>query len=174
VAGGRGAVRIEPYSEAWADAFFDEAQRLEGVFAGIGARIEHIGSTSVPGLAAKPIIDILIGLDDLRDAERRVAAMEEIGYGYVPEYESMIPDRRYFRRPRARPRTHHVHCVVRDGALWRGHVAFRDRLRAFPDEAREYEGLKRSLAGQRDSDREAYQNGKASFIRDVLHRVGVP
>src|SRR5688572_7678262 len=104
---------VVPYRPEWPELFAREAERLERIFAGTGASIEHIGSTSVPGLGAKPVIDIMIGVASLTDAESRANALADAGYEYVPEYEAQLPDRRYFRKPFQRPRTHHLHVVVR-------------------------------------------------------------
>lgn len=165
-------VRLEPWSAFWVRSFEDEARRLKRVFAGPDVRVEHIGSTAVPGLPAKPIIDVLVGVHALTEAESRIEAMEEIGYEYVPAYESEIPERRYFRKPRTRPRSHHVHCVVRGGPLWSRHLAFRDHLRTHPETASAYGTLKQELAARHGADRAAYLAGKEPFIRQVLEEVG--
>lgn len=170
---GSGSVRLESWTGRWLLSFTEEARRLEGAFADIDASIEHIGSTSVRGLVAKPIIDVLVGVTELSDVEARVGAMESIGYEYVAAYESEIPDRRYFRRPRTRPRSFHVHCVERGGRLWSRHLAFRDHLRAHPAAAAEYGALKQELARRHADDRAAYQSGKVSFIEGVLTAAGV-
>ncbi len=163
-----GAVRVVEYRTEWVADFEAERDRLAEVFSGSGAAIEHIGSTAVPGLAAKPIIDVLVGVERLEDAEVRIEPLRALGYEYVPEYEREIPDRRYFRRPSRRPRTHHLHCVEHGGRLWRRHLAFRDRLRASPEKAAEYGALKRSLASAHPDDRTAYLEGKDPFIRRIL------
>ena len=168
------AIRVEPYTDAWAQAFSEEAERLGRVFRDAGAQIEHIGSTSVAGLDAKPIVDVLVGVERLEDAEDRIGAMEDIGYEYVAKYESEIPDRRYFRRPRSRPRRYHVHCVRRGGRLWTRHLGFRDHLRAHPDDAAAYGALKRDLAERSRADRDSYLEGKAPFIEKILERAGLP
>lgn len=170
--GAADAIRLAPYTEAWARAFETEAERLRAVFGTARAEVRHIGSTSVPGLVAKPIIDVLVGLSRLEEAEARIQDMEALGYQYVPEYEAELPDRRYFRRPRTRPRAYHVHCVVEGGWLWRRHLAFRDHLRAHPSDALRYGRLKRALAGRCGADRGAYLEGKAPFIAEVLKRAG--
>jgi GrpB-like predicted nucleotidyltransferase (UPF0157 family) len=109
------SVEVVPWRREWTRMFEVERGRLATVFDGTRHMIEHIGSTSVDGLAAKPIIDVLVGVERLEEVETRITALEGLGYEYVPEYESEIPDRRYFRRPRVRPRTFHVHCVKRGG-----------------------------------------------------------
>lgn len=164
--------RIAEYSEQWAADFAAERERLTRAFIGVEVAIEHVGSTSVPGLCAKPIIDICVGVAELSVLEERIGAMEELGYSYVPEYEVEIPDRRYFRRPAARPRTHHVHACRRDGSIWRRHLAFRDWLRSHPVDRDEYAAIKRSLYRRHSLDRPAYTEGKGPFIESILNKAG--
>ena len=92
-------VEVLPYDPDWVHTFETERAGLASVFAGVDAQIEHVGSTSVPGAWAKPIIDISIGCDSLFPFEERIGDLEALGYEYVPEYEQQIPDRRYFRKP---------------------------------------------------------------------------
>ncbi len=92
----------------------------------------------------------------------------EAGYHYVPEYEDDLPNRRYFRKPTFRPRTHHLHCVVFGGDFWAAHIAFRDHLRAHPPRALEYGRLKRELARLHGSDKRAYTEAKSPFIEAML------
>ncbi len=157
---------LAPYDAGWPGQFAAEAARLAVIFAGADAVIEHIGSTAVPGLLAKPVIDILVGVARLEEAERRVAAFEDAGYEYVPKYEVELPERRYFRKPRLAPRLYHVHCVVTHSPLWVRHLAFRDHLRAHPDCAAAYAALKQDLALQMG--KEQYTDAKGPFIARVL------
>jgi len=166
--GNRRVPEIVPYQPEWADRFAEARDELLEVFAGADARIEHVGSTSVLGLAAKPIIDICVGLHDLADAEVRVDDMLRHGYHYVPQYEAQIPDRRYFRKPAGRPRTHHVHCLRVGGVEWQRHLCFRDTLRERPDLMAEYGALKTELAGVHAGNRAAYTEAKGPFIQRVL------
>jgi GrpB-like predicted nucleotidyltransferase (UPF0157 family) len=162
----RDRVILVPYDPEWPRRFAREAAVLHAVFDGTDAIIEHIGSTAVPGLGAKPVIDIMVGLDDLATAERRVEALDAAGFEYVREYETQLPERRYFRKPRVRPSTCHVHCVVRGGDFWVRHLAFRDYLRTHPESAAEYHELKRALAscvGKAD-----YTEAKGPFIERIL------
>ncbi len=162
----RERIIIVPYDPAWPRRFEEERAVLAAAFAGSEAAIEHIGSTAVPGLAAKPVIDILIGLSTLDEAAHRRPALEQAGYEYVPEYERVIPQRRYFRKPRFGPREFHLHCVLGDSDLWTRHVAFRDYLRAHPESAAAYEALKRHLAAR--VPKEEYPDAKGPFIEAVL------
>ena len=159
-------VTIAPYDPDWPRRFDEERSVLAAVFAGSDAIIEHVGSTAVPGLGAKPVIDILIGVPILLEVEERIPALEAAGYEYVHEYEEQLPDRRYFRKPRFGPRAFHVHCVVTGSDFWISHLAFRDHLRAYPESAAAYYQLKQELA--RRVSKEAYTEAKSPFIESVL------
>jgi len=125
---------IVEYDPRWPALFEEERSRLLATTGTLLAVIEHVGSTAVPGLAANPIIDIMGGVRELSEVTRYVAALEGIGYEYVPQYEVSIPERRYFRKPRTRqgPRTHHLHIVELTSDFWRRHLLFRDYLRTHP------------------------------------------
>jgi GrpB-like predicted nucleotidyltransferase (UPF0157 family) len=159
-------VTIVPYDPDWPRRFEEERQVLAAVFAGGSAHIEHVGSTAVPGLGAKPVIDVLIGVPALVEVENRIPALEAAGYEYVPKYEKELPDRRYFRKPRSGPRAFHVHCVVTGSDFWIRHLAFRDHLRAHPESAAAYYNLKRELAMR--VSKEEYTEAKSPFIEGVL------
>lgn len=159
-------VGIVSYDPEWPRRFDDERRLLAAVFAGTDARIEHVGSTAVPGLGAKPIIDILIGVPTLAEVERRIPALEAEGYDYAPEYETQLPDRRYFRKPRVLPRAFHLHCVVTGSDIWIRQRAFRDHLRAHPEAAAAYDALKRELT--RRVSKQEYTAAKGPFIESIL------
>jgi GrpB-like predicted nucleotidyltransferase (UPF0157 family) len=159
-------VTIIPYDPDWPRRFDEERRALTAVFAGTEAVIEHVGSTAVPGLGAKPVIDILVGVPVLVEVERRIPAFEAAGYEYVPEYEQQLPDRRYFRKPRVGPRAFHVHCVITGSDFWIRHLTFRDYLRTLPASAAAYDSLKRELAIR--VSKEAYTEAKSPFIENVL------
>lgn len=163
------AIDIVEYQPTWAEEFLRVAAELNRAVARPDVRIEHIGSTSVPGLCAKPILDILVGVASLADIETRIATLADLGYRYRPDYEVQIPGRRYFVKDATAtaPRLH-VHGVVAGSALWRDHVAFRDALRDNPQLAAEYGRLKRRLAARPDMTRSDYTEAKAPFIRRVL------
>jgi GrpB-like predicted nucleotidyltransferase (UPF0157 family) len=120
----------------------------------------------VPGLPAKPVIDLMVGVEDIERAGPAVAGLINLGYEYVPEFESQLPDRRYFRR--GSPESHHVHMVPVDSDYFAEHLLFRDWLRAHPQAAEEYGKLKRGLAGRFPLDRDAYRAGKVPFIEMVV------
>ena len=162
---------IVKYDPAWPAKFAGEAQKLREVFGDNLAAIEHAGSTAVPGLSAKPVIDILIGVPLLEAAKAAIPKIEALGYGYWRE--DTIPRRLYFVKglPPNGPRSHHVHLVEKDSEFWRTHLLFRDILRADPEEARRYEELKLRLAARFTDDREAYTDGKADYIEAVLRKA---
>lgn len=130
------------------------------------AAIEHIGSTSVPGLCAKPIVDIAVGVRKLELTDEQIAAMERLGYEYLGEYG--LPGRLFFRK--GEPRTHNVHVVEHGGEHWERQLVFRDALRADPEERQRYDELKRRLAAA-GHPREAYTELKTPFIRGVEARA---
>ena len=163
-------VRIVDYDPSWPAGFEAERKMLVPVFAGAAVTIEHVGSTAVPGLAAKPILDLLIGAASLEVFEARVPKLAELGYGYVAEFEAALPRRRYFEKPAESGRTHHLHCVEEGGEFWRDHLLFRDFLRSHPEVAVEYAKLKRDLARQYGRDREGYSDAKTAFIESVKAR----
>jgi GrpB-like predicted nucleotidyltransferase (UPF0157 family) len=161
-----GPVTIVDHDPGWAQMYESEKMRIVGAIGEWLVEIQHVGSTSVPGLAAKPVVDIMPGVRSLNDDAHFVPAMQAIGYDYVPVYEDDIPDRRYFRR--GEPRLFHVHVAEFGGDFWRRHIDFRDYLRAHPDTAAEYAVLKRRLATEHGDDRLGYVNAKSSFIEGVL------
>lgn len=159
-------IPLEPYDPDWPSRFATELRLLAPLFGEGSVRIEHVGSTAVPGLVAKPIIDIMVGLTSLAEAEALIDPLRSVGYHYVPEYEAQIPDRRYFRKPHIRPRTHHLHCVVLGSQSWTRTLLFRDYLRNDPEVAAAYAHLKSELAmshSKRD-----YTAAKGPFIESVI------
>ena len=144
--------------------FDAEARRIEAACAGLPIRLEHIGSTAVPGMSAKPIIDILAGRPPNSRTADYIAAIRQLGYEH--KGTAGVPGREYFRR--GSPRSHHVHLVSWSSTVWAEHLLFRDRLRAEPAIARDYEAVKRDLAIAYATDRRAYTDAKGPFIRSVI------
>ena len=162
----RGVVLV-PYDPLWPAMFDAEARRIEDACRGLAIRIEHIGSTSVPGMSAKPVIDILAGRPPQSRSAEYIAAFRRLGYEHMGAHG--VPGREYFRR--GDPRSHHVHLVSWSSTVWEDHLLFRDRLRADPAAARDYEAVKRDLAIASADDRRAYTEGKAPFIRAVIREA---
>ena len=161
---------LTPYSPLWPAVFELERRRLLEIF-NDAAAVEHIGSTAVPGLGAKPVIDILLGAPDVAFIESRMPRLVAHGYRYVPEFERSMPQRRYFTRTDGQPGNFHLHAVALDSAFFRSHLAFRDALRASPALAADYWKLKQRLAARFPNDRAAYTDGKSAFIREVLEKA---
>lgn len=162
-------VAIVEYDPRWPLLYESAANELRQALAPWLVAIEHIGSTAVPGLAAKPVIDILVGVTSLEKASDIVRGVEALGYEYVAEHESQFPDRRYFQRlsPTSQ-RSHHVHVVERSNLdWWDRHIAFRDWLKAHPEDRDRYAHLKRQLAEEFESDRAAYTDGKSDFVLEL-------
>lgn len=166
-------VIIVEYDPLWSVLFEQEAIRLRQFLDKklIIICIEHFGSTAVPGLAAKPIIDLLVGVHSLARAKQvAVPQLEALGYSYWRNNPD--PRRMFFVQglPPNGPRTHHIHMVEPNSLLWE-RLLFRDFLRKYPDEAERYAHLKRDLARQFQKDREAYTNGKEKYIQSVMQRA---
>jgi len=157
-------VRIVDYDSRWPERYEAEHQRLAAALGDAAVDIQHVGSTSVPGLASKPVVDILLGLRRYPMQPAQVAAVSSLGYEALGEVG--IPGRQFFRK--GSPRTHHVHATEWGSPFWTSHVRFRDHLRRNPDSMREYDGLKRRLAAECGDDRAAYSAAKAPFIRGIL------
>lgn len=162
------AVHLLPADPVWPDqAAFLMAELAAALPA--AAQLAHIGSTAVPGLCAKPVLDLMLGLPrlDLID-QAQVAALARLGYAYRPAYEAAIPERRYFVRDAgALPRVH-LHGLVHGGRLWQQHLRVRDRLRAEPALRDAYAALKHALAAEHAQDKSAYTAGKAPFMAQLL------
>jgi GrpB-like predicted nucleotidyltransferase (UPF0157 family) len=161
------SVVVVEYDPAWPQLYEAEGQRIRTALGDALVTVEHIGSTAVPALAAKPVIDILAGLRTLDLTRDEVGAMESLGYEYLGELG--IPGRLFFRK--GRPRSHHVHAVLFRSDLWERHLAFRDYLRARPDEARSYADFKRRLAMEVEGDRDRYTDGKEAFAEAMQERA---
>jgi GrpB-like predicted nucleotidyltransferase (UPF0157 family) len=161
-----GTVVVVPYDNRWAQLFDEAAAELR---AAIGAHIidvHHVGSTAIPGLAAKPVLDLLVTVPDFERARSLVPMLATLGYEFRPQEE--IPDRHYFRRLRGTTRTHHLSLAEPDSQHHRVTIAFRDALRRNSMLAREYAALKLELAARFPRDRLAYLDGKTEFVLRVL------
>jgi GrpB-like predicted nucleotidyltransferase (UPF0157 family) len=159
-------IEVVDYDPSWPRRYEEERDRIAAALGDAVVAIEHVGGTAVPGLPAKPVIDIMVGVPDIERAGQAVAGLINLGYQYVPELESQLPERRYFRR--GTPETHHVHMVTMGSDFWEEHVLFRDYLRSNPQAAEEYGKLKRGLASRFRFDRDAYRAGKVPFIDTVV------
>lgn len=161
------AVRLSEADPSWPEAATAWAVCIRAALTPTPARIEHIGSTAVPGLAAKPVIDLLVSVPEAGDEAAYRPGLESLGL-VLRQRES---DHRFFRPPASMPRTVHVHVCGIDSAREQDLLCFRDRLRADPGLARRHAELKRGLAERAGHDRAAYTEGKAAFIREVIGRA---
>ncbi|MCB1375601.1 MAG: GrpB family protein [Rhodobacteraceae bacterium] len=158
---------------AWAEAFAAEEARLRARFADIPVgRIEHVGSTAVPGLIAKPIVDMLIEVPDLQTVHDRIApVLKAAGYEYfwrpTGPGEAGVAYAWFIRRDASGARTHHLHMLPPQSPYW-DRLRFRDLLRARPDLAAEYAAVKREAAARHRNDRAAYARAKGRYIRRVM------
>jgi GrpB-like predicted nucleotidyltransferase (UPF0157 family) len=164
------AIAIVAYDPQWPAAFEAEAARLRQALGPLARRIDHNGSTAVPGLAAKPVIDIQVSVASLQPLSPYRDRLLSIGYTHVPHVDDAFCP--FFHRPEQWPHTHHVHLVRAGGDEERRTLAFRDYLREHPDDRREYEALKRRLAadfgGDSAESREGYAIAKSEFVERVL------
>jgi GrpB-like predicted nucleotidyltransferase (UPF0157 family) len=160
-------VIIVEYNEKWPAIYERERQLITSMLGEALIGIEHVGSTSVPGLSAKPIIDLMLLVKRLEPGEFYAYPLKTLGYIYVEEAGSA--DRHFLKK--GEQRTHHLHIVERGSYEHRRLVAFRDYLRVNPEVRKEYEALKKALALKFHDDRKAYTNAKTDFIRSIEARI---
>jgi GrpB-like predicted nucleotidyltransferase (UPF0157 family) len=163
----RGAVRLAPHDPRWAALYAGEEARLREALDGLLLDIQHFGSTSIPGIHAKPILDILAGVRRREDVLERRAQLQALGYGYVPG--AGVPGHHVFGK--GAPRTHLLHVVEHGGPSWTENLRFRDRLRADPALAAEYDALKLRLAAAHPGDRARYTEEKGAFVQRIRTQV---
>lgn len=156
-------VALVDHNTAWSRAFTIEAARISSVLGEHQIGIEHIGSTSIPAIRAKPILDIMVGIADFDQGPALEPLLANIGYDFARD--AGVPNDHIFGK--GVDRTHLVHVVEYDGAVWNHNLRFRDRLRADPELARAYDALKGQLATQFSNDRAAYTKAKKDFIDRV-------
>lgn len=163
-------IEIAAYDPDWPARFEAEAVRIRAALGRVALRVDHHGSTSVPGLAAKPVIDIQVAVAALRPLAAYGSGLEAIGYVHLPHADDSFSP--FFHRPSRWPHSHHVHVVEAGGLEERRTLAFRDYLRDNPGESREYERLKRQLAVLHDANaaqsREEYARAKSGFVERIV------
>ena len=160
-------ITLVSYEPEWVDTYEKERGEIRNAAGEHIEAIEHIGSTSIPGLAAKPVIDIMAGVETLGDADRCIEPLQTLGWIYAPEFEESVPHRRYFRKTDSEDHTHHLHMVEITSDWWDRHILFRDYLREHSEVAHAYEDLKRELAERHRWDIDEYTGAKTDFIQDV-------
>jgi len=158
------AVEVVPYDPAWPDLFEEERAAVAAALGDLAQEIHHVGSTAIPGLSAKPIIDIAVVVRHLDDAIPCIAPLQALGYAFVDYPENTA--RRFFRK--GKPRTHHLHIVAAAGKELANLLDFGAALRADPDLLQQYQDLKHRLAVQYQRDRAKYSKSKGDLIRGIL------
>jgi GrpB-like predicted nucleotidyltransferase (UPF0157 family) len=161
-------VALQPHDASWPAAFRAERDRLLFIFPGKFIGIQHIGSTAVPGLLSKPVIDILAGVSSMTTADELVEPLCRSDYTTSAEFNATLPDSRWFMRWSNGRRTHHLHLAVHGSEFWVQRLRFRDALLADTMLAAKYSQLKSALALTHRTDREAYTNAKSEFIRAAI------
>lgn len=175
------ALFIADYDPRWPHLFEEERALIQDAIGEWIVAIEHFGSTSIPGIAAKPVIDIAVGVRDIREGYKTIFPLSKLGYRCMGE--GGIPERLYFKKPwnseslrspGSIPRTHQIHMYETTNPEWERHLFFRDYLRGHPDVRDEYEALKRRLAVEHAEDIEAYADAKSVFVEPLLRKAGAP
>jgi len=167
-------IEVVPYNPVWPSMFAEEASRIRREFGATALRVSHVGSTSVPGLDAKPVIDIQVSVASLEQRDLLDEHMRRLGYTHMDlgAFDTVYP---FFKRPGTWPSTHHVHLCTAGSAEERKHLAFRDYLRSNPEACAQYSALKRQLATLHDGttleSQESYSLAKSEFVSSVLERV---
>jgi GrpB-like predicted nucleotidyltransferase (UPF0157 family) len=157
-------VGVVSYNSNWKKMYKEESEKIRNVLGDIIIDIHHIGSTAIPGIKAKPVIDILVETKNIEAVDRYNSKMKELGYEAMGEYG--IPKRRFFRKG-GNNRTHHIHIFQVGNEEIERHINFKEYLIAHPDKAREYSKLKEELVNKYTYDVENYTNGKNDFIKEI-------
>jgi GrpB-like predicted nucleotidyltransferase (UPF0157 family) len=165
----RRIIEVVPHDPEWEQKFKEEAKKIKKALKDIFGNIYHIGSTAIPTIKAKPIIDIMVEVKDINKVDRYNKQMEKLGYEALGEYG--IPKRRFFQKG-GKNRTHHVHVFEKESPQIKRHIDFRDYLILHPKIAEEYSHLKEKLAKKYRYDIDKYQEGKDSFIKKIDELLG--
>jgi GrpB-like predicted nucleotidyltransferase (UPF0157 family) len=164
----RKKVRISSYNSEWKKIYKKEKELLFSVLGDQVLDIQHIGSTSVPGVKSKPIIDIVVVVKKIKDAENLIESVEKLGYEY--KHEAGVRGRRFFVKGSEKNRTHYIHMVKLDGKQWKNLTNFREYLLEDKKNIKEYNELKESLAKEYKDDRDTYTKKKSIFISRAIKK----
>ncbi|MHA1348033.1 MAG: GrpB family protein [Candidatus Heimdallarchaeaceae archaeon] len=165
----RGVVKLNDYDPQWKSLFEKESALILSVAEEVIEDIQHIGSTAIPGVVAKPIIDVLLAINSLSNIKKLTDLLTPIGFVY--RGEQGIPDRHLFVKGGEDYRTHHLHVVVKEHSEWLKHILFRDYLRKHPKDVEKYSKLKLDLLKKYEFEREKYTESKSDFIEKILEKA---
>ncbi len=164
----RKKVKLSSFNPVWQKLYKKEAKFLCSAIGKYILDIQHVGSTSIPGAKAKPIIDIAIGVANLKNAEKCVKPLTQLGYEY--KYNAGVRGRRFFAKGSEKNRTHYIHIVKLNGRVWGNYILFRDYLRKHRAVVKEYNELKEKLAKKYKNDRYTYTAKKDPFIKGIIKK----
>lgn len=163
------AVHIVPYNPSWPEKFAIEKKIVEETLGSwITGGVHHVGSTAIPRMPAKPIIDIMVGVKNLEEAKKCIPLLEQIQYCYYPYKPDVMI---WFCKPSPYKRTHHLYLIEVSHPEWQARIAFRDYLKNNPDAKEEYVKLKIQLAEKYSNDREAYTQAKTKFVKMIVAKA---
>lgn len=162
-------VKLEPYNYEWKKEFELEKERLLSILSGFEVDVQHVGSTSIEGCPAKPVIDIFIGIESLEYGEQLVPIL--VTNGYIYEGDGGRSGEHYFKKRGNNVTTHHIHMAPNFGQIWKNQILFRDYLKTHPEIMQEYINLKTRLSIQFPDNRESYSAGKKDFIENIIYNA---
>ena len=165
----RGKVQLKQYNPKWEELFKYESRLISSAISNLLVDIQHIGSTAIPNIVAKPIIDIAGAIDSLENIDKIIVPLYGIGYTY--RGEQGIPGRHLFVKGGEGYRTHHFHIMQKDHYEWKKHILFREYMREHPQEAKQYSELKQKLFIKYGNDREKYTDSKSDFIENIIEKA---
>lgn len=165
----KGSVRLVPHNSKWKELFREEKESLLKDFPGKILKVSHGGSTAIPGISAKPLIDIFAVVPSLQVAEEIQPELEKLGYEY--RGEEGIPERRFYVKGDRSNRTHNLHLVEESSREWKNHILIKNYYLKYPAAAQEYAKIKEQLAKDFPEDRRAYGSGKDAFIKEIIRKA---
>lgn len=164
-------IKLETYNPNWKNLFIQEKEAIIQAISPKPIRVEHIGSTSIHNLPAKPIIDIMLGFDSIQEMNKSVQEIQSLGYDYIQEYEDLMPERRFFIKRTNNIKQFHLHAVKQNSTFWIRHLLFRKHLRTNEKDRLLYFQLKQELATIEWKDENEYAEAKTDFIRKIEQKA---
>ncbi len=163
----RGTVKLLPFNRNWAKSFEREKKYLVSKLKDLVIDIQHIGSTSIPGMTAKPIVDIAIGVKTMEGSKKYIKILENVGYKFINNFGN-LNTHLFFVKGEESNRTHYIHLIKHQGKIWEHYIFFRDHLSKNKSAAKKYVSLKQKLAAQFADNRKLYTAAKGSFIKSIF------